>query len=172
MPFTVTAANEGHARLPEGLLFRVGFDFVTDEGCDFLEVEVGEQQGHDDLGGTESAHAAAAGRLDVFGAAGFHLIVKGLDGVAGIGEEFVLFLGAIFKRLGIAPVLRGVEGHRVLAAELVGKVGKVDAVDGWADLVGFSLEKFAEWASQSRARAEGRAAQHNPSFDIWLRLLV
>ena len=122
-PFASAAPHEGDARFPEGLLFRVGFDLVTDEGCNFPVVEVGEQDRNNDLGGAESANAATAGRFDVLGSATFNLIVEGLDGVAGMSVKFVPFLRAVFKGLSISPVLRGIEGHGVLAVGGHDKLG-------------------------------------------------
>jgi hypothetical protein len=65
VPFAVATANDRHARFSEGLLFRVGLDFIADKRGDLAEVEAGEKDRHDDLGGTESANAATASRFDI-----------------------------------------------------------------------------------------------------------
>ena len=98
------AQHEWRARFADSVLFRVGFDFVADEGGDLAQVEFCQQDRHDDLRGAESAHASAAGRLDVSGAAGFHLVVEELDAVAGRSVEFVPSLGAIVGSLGSAAM--------------------------------------------------------------------
>ena len=72
-----------------------------------------------------------------------------------MGVEFIPLLGAVFEALRGAPVFRRVEGHVMLAADLVREVGQVLTVDGRPCLVGHGFEEFAERTCHGRAGTQG-----------------
>ena len=144
MEFAVAAAERWDHGLPVDQLLGIFFDLVADEGGDFAQVEVRQQDAHDNLSGAESSDTASAGGFGVFGAVALDLVVQRLDGVAGVGVEFIPLLRSVFEGLGVASVVRGVEGCGVLAADLVGKVGQVFSVDSGANLVCHGLEELPQ----------------------------
>ena len=62
VPFAVASADRTDDGFPMGLLLGVLVDFAADEGSDFAQVEVRQQDGDDDLGGPESANSATGQR--------------------------------------------------------------------------------------------------------------
>ena len=140
MEFSVAAADRRHHGLTVDLLLGVFTNLVAAEGGDLAQVEVRQQDAHDDLCGAESADVASAGGFDLFGAVAFDLAVQGLDAVASMGVEFIPFLRSVLECLSVAPVVGGVEGYGVLTADLVGEVGQVFSVDSRSDFIRDGLD--------------------------------